>query len=587
VSKRSSPRPPGGGTAGSDRQTEDRYPQFSEEYRQRWISDAKWGDETLHDLFYESVAEGPDDVAFATVDRRYTYREFEELSNALAAGLLGCGVKPGDLVSVQLPNWQEMCFLQIALSRIGAVIQPLHLVFREREIHNLLEFCETDHAVVPQSYGDFPYLEVMRDLRDGLPRLRSLIVARGEAEAGAEREFSLDALIEEGRNNLDRLDHVHPTADDIFYLNFTSGTEGNPKGFLHTHNTLITLFKMAAKAMKSMDPGMVNLSCSPMTHSYGHFTTYQTALGRIPMVLVARYRPLDVLKLVESEKVTSISGTPAHLIGILDHPDFEKYDTSSIKSAGVGGARSSPELIDQIKRVWGCSSGNTYGMGETIMHTRTMAWDPEEKQRNTVGKPMFGAELKIVDPKDRSRELPANEVGEICFRGPTLFIGYHKQPELTAATRDDEGWFYTGDLGFADEDGYLCFAGRAKEVINRGGSKIYPKEIEDLMSGYERVSDVAVVGWPDERLGETVCAYVMPNGEPFTLDELRAWLDAQKVTKYMYPQHLVFMDEFPMTPTGKVRKASLQEDARERAAAERPASVSSPRAAAEKEGGAS
>jgi len=589
VSKRSSPHPPGGGTAGSDKQIEDRYPRFSDEYRQRWISEAKWGDETLHDLFYESVAEGPDDVAFTTVDRRYTYREFEELSNALAAGLLGCGVKPGDLVSVQLPNWAEMCFLQIALSRIGAVIQPLHLVFREREIHNLLEFCETDHAVVPESFGDYPYLEVMRELRGGLPRLRSLIVARGEAatEAGAEGEFSFDALIEEGRNNLDRLDHVHPTADDVFYLNFTSGTEGNPKGFLHTHNTLITLFKMAAKAMKSMDPEMVNLSCSPMTHSYGHFTTYQTALGRIPMVLVGRYRPLDVLKLIESEKVTSISGTPAHIIGILDHPDFEKFDTSSIKSAGVGGARSSPELIDRIKQVWGCSSGNTYGMGETIMHTRTMAWDPEEKQRDTVGKPMFGAELKIVDPKDRSRELPAGEVGEICFRGPTLFVGYHKQPELTAATRDDEGWFYTADLGFADDEGYLCFAGRAKEVINRGGSKIYPKEIEDLLDGYERVRDVAVVGWPDDRLGETVCAYLVAEGDPFTLDELRTWLDTQKVTKYMYPQHLVFMEEFPMTPTGKVRKASLQEDAKARAAAERPASVSSPRASAEKEGGAS
>jgi acyl-CoA synthetase (AMP-forming)/AMP-acid ligase II len=182
---------------------------------------------------------------------------------------------------------------------------------------------------------------------------------------------------------------------------------------------------------------------------------------------------------------------------------------------------------------------------------------------------MFGAELKIVDPKDRSRELPANETGEICFRGPTLFVGYHKQPELTAATREDDGWFYTGDLGFVDEDGFLCFAGRAKEVINRGGSKIYPKEIEDLLSGYDRVRDVAVVGWPDERLGETVCAYIVPRDGAFTLDELRAHLDSQKVTKYMYPQHLVFMDEFPMTPTGKVRKASLQEDARTRASAEK------------------
>jgi acyl-CoA synthetase (AMP-forming)/AMP-acid ligase II len=457
--------------------------------------------------------------------------------------------------------------LQIALSRIGAVIQPLHLVFREREMRSLLHFCDTDHAVVPESFGDYGYADVMHEIRGDLPRLRSLIVARGDA--GGAGEFSLDALIDDGRANQNRLASVHPEPDDVFYLNFTSGTEGNPKGFLHTHNTLVSLFRMAAQAMKSMDPDIVNLACSPMTHSYGHFTTYQCALGRIPMCLVARYRPVDVLELIEREKVTAISGTPAHMIGILDHPDFEKYDTSSIKSAGVGGARSSPDLIEKINRVWGCKSGNTYGMGETILHTRTMGWDPEEKQRDTVGKPMFGAELKIVDPADRSRELPADEVGEICFRGPTLFVGYHKQPELTAATRDDDGWFYTGDLGFADEDGYLSFAGRAKEVINRGGSKIYPKEIEDLLSGYPGVSDVAVVGWPDERLGETVCAYVVPDGAPFSMEELAGYLDAQKVTKYMFPQHLVFLEEFPMTPTGKVRKASLQEDAAKRAKAAR------------------
>jgi acyl-CoA synthetase (AMP-forming)/AMP-acid ligase II len=544
-----------------------RYPRFSDRYRQRWISGGNWADRTLHDLFDESVAEGPDDVAIITVERRYSFAEFKQASDALAAGLIGIGVKPGDLVSVQLPNWPEMCFLQIALSRIGAVIQPLHLVFREREMRSLLHFCDTDHAVVPESFGDYAYADVMREIRRDLPRLRSLIVARGDA--GGPGEFSLDGLIEDGRANLDRLAGVHPEPDDVFYLNFTSGTEGNPKGFLHTHNTLVSLFRMAAQAMKSMDPDIVNLACSPMTHSYGHFTTYQCALGRIPMVLVGRYRPLDMLELIDREKVTAISGTPAHMIGILDHPDFEKYDTSSIKSAGVGGARSSPDLIEKINRVWGCKSGNTYGMGETIMHTRTMGWDPEEKQRDTVGKPMFGAELKIVDPADRSRELPAGEVGEICFRGPTLFVGYHKQPELTAATRDDEGWFYTGDLGFADEDGYLCFAGRAKEVINRGGSKIYPKEIEDLLSGYPGVRDVAVVGWPDERLGETVCAYVVPDGEPFGMDELTGYLDQQKVTKYMYPQHLVFLEEFPMTPTGKVRKASLQEDAAKRAKAAR------------------
>jgi non-ribosomal peptide synthetase component E (peptide arylation enzyme) len=172
----------------------ERYPRFSDEYRQRWVKAGNWTDRTLHDLFDESVAEGPDDVAITTVERRYTFAEFKEISDSLAAGLLGCGVEPGDLVSVQLPNWPEMCFLQIALSRIGAVIQPLHLVFREREMRSLLEFCETDHAIVPESFGDYSYAQVMRGIIGDLPQLRSLIIARGEARG--EAEFSLDALIE-------------------------------------------------------------------------------------------------------------------------------------------------------------------------------------------------------------------------------------------------------------------------------------------------------------------------------------------------------------------------------------------------------
>jgi acyl-CoA synthetase (AMP-forming)/AMP-acid ligase II len=557
-------RGPSGASPASDAS---RFPAFSEAYRQRWVAAGNWAGRTLHDVFDALVESRPDDLAIATRDRRYSFREFKEISDALAAGLLGVGVGREDLVSVQLPNWPEFCFLQIALSRVGAVIQPMHLVFREREIRSLLGFCETDVAIVPESFGDYGYADVVRGIREDLPQLRLLVVARGSAKGPAER--TLDALIGEGRENLDRLDGLENDPDAVFYLNFTSGTEGNPKGFLHTHNTLISMFKMAAEAMSKLDPGMVNLACSPMTHSFGHFTTYQCAMGGIPMVLVDRYRPLEVLELIEREKVTSISGTPAHMIGILHHPEFSRFDTSSVKSVGLGGARSAPDLIDELEQVWGCKSANTYGMGETILHTRTMPFDPPDKIRDTVGRPMFGAELKIVDPNDRTRELPAGEVGEIAFRGPTLFVGYYKQPELTAETRDDEGWFYTGDLGFADDDGYLCFAGRAKEVINRGGSKIYPKEIEDLLSAHPKILDVAVVGMPDERLGERVCAYVVTQeGAEVGVDEIREFLEGQKVTKYLFPERIIRLDEMPMTPTGKIRKATLQQDVVERLRAE-------------------
>ena len=543
--------------------TAERFGRLPDEDRRRWSATGQWADRTLHDLFDETVAAKPDALAIVTKDRRITFAEFKAGADALAAGLLGAGIGAGDLVSVQLPNWPEFCFLQIALARIGAVICPVHTVYREREMRALLAFCESDAVVVPESIGDFTAADAVRSLRSELPRLRLVVVARGEAKDGG--ETTLDALAADGRHHLDRLDHVLVHPDDVFYMNFTSGTEGDPKGFMHTHNTLVSTFKAMADILTTLSPDTVNLANSPMTHSFGHFTTYQTAIAGFPMVLVDRYRPLEVLELIEREHVTTLSGTPAHLIGILHHPDFSRFDTSSVTSVGVGGARSSPELIGELERVWGVKTANTYGLGENIAHTRTMPWDPDDKVRDTVGQPLPGTELRIVDPDDRSRDLPAGEIGEIVFRGPTLFVAYYKQPELTASTRDADGWFYTGDRGFLDDDGYLHFAGRGGEVINRGGTKIFPKEIEDLLYVCPDVSDVAVVGMPDERLGERVCAYIvaMPDAE-VTVESITEYLHGQQVTRYKIPEEVVVVDELPMTPTGKVRKVALQQDARRR-----------------------
>lgn len=559
------------------------FPRFDESYRRQWVDAGLWSDETLHGIFDATAAADPDKAAVITVDRTLTFAEMKTESDALAAGLLGAGVSRGDIVAAQLPNWLEFALLQIALSRIGAVIQPVHTVFRARELAKLLHFCDTDWIVTPGEHGDHDYAEVLRSIAGDLPRLKGIFVARGEPtttggigppgigppgsgpSGSGTPERALEDVLEEGRAHLYRLEGIVDDPDAVFYLNFTSGTEGDPKGFLHTHNTLISTFKVMSQAMAAMDPGAVNLACSPMTHSFGHFTTYQCALAGIPMVLVDRYRPTDVLELVQRERVTAISGTPAHFIGILNHPDFERYDTSSIRSASVGGARSSPELLEQLESTWGTRSANTYGMGENIIHTRTMPWDPPEKA-DSVGQPLFGAQLKILDPEDHSRELGPGEVGDIMFRGPTLFVGYHKQPELTETTRDAQGWFTTGDLGWVDEDGYLFFASRAKEVINRGGTKLYPKAVEDVLLLHPDIGEAAVVGMPDARMGERVCAFVVPatGSEAPTPEKLRGFFEEQGAMKYLVPEKVIAVSELPMTPTGKVAKAALKHDAARR-----------------------
>lgn len=540
------------------------FPSFSEEYRKRWTDAGLWNDETLHHLFDQTVERKPDEVALTSLERRLTFREFKEESDALAAGLVRIGVGRGDIVAVQLPNWIEFCLLQIALSRIGAVIQPTHCVFRERELDSLFSFCETDVAVIPDVFDGHDYLEAMRSVRPGLESLRQVVVARPSRQM-MENETSFESLVDNGREHPEMLDDLVTDPDDVFYLNFTSGTEGNPKGFLHSHNTLISTFKTLSTLMASMAPETVNLACSPMTHSFGHFTTYQCALAGLPMVIVDKYRPTPVLELIEREGVTSISGTPAHIIPLLHHPEFGKYDTSSVKAVSVGGARSAPELIQELEKVWGVKSANTYGMGETIIHTRTMPWDNEDKLANTVGQPVFGSELRITDPDDPSREVEVGEVGDIWFRGPTLFVGYHNQPELTAETRDEDGWFRTGDRGSLDDEGYLVFAGRASELINRGGTKLYPKSMEDLLAEHPSIEEVAVVGIPDDRLGEKVCAYIVTTGEEqISVSDLRTWVEAVGATKYLAPDEVVVVDELPMTPTGKVAKAALSKQAAER-----------------------
>ncbi len=534
-------------------------PQFSAAYRERFVSQGLWLDRTLHSYFDETVEKAPDQVAIIEGDRRVTYAEWDALAQGAAAGLVRLGLGKGDIVAVQLPNWIEMCAAQIALSRIGAIIQPMHTVYREREMASMLEFCNARAVILAQEYGGFAHAAAAVSMLPKLPDLDHVIVVRGGVE-GATRWDDLVAN-PDGLEAYEQANPVH--ADDVFYLNFTSGTEGAPKGFLHTHNTMLSVLKRFADLQTEADPSSkddVILANSPMTHSFGHIATYQILLRQVRMVLVERFSPSETLRLIAQERVSAISGTPAHLISLLNHPQFEPTDTSCIKSVGVGGSQCPPQLMADIEKHFGVRVGNMYGMGENILHTRTLPTDSHEIIRETVGMPVPGAELKIF-AQDHVSERPVGDVGEIAFRGPTLFLGYYRNPERTAETRNDEGWFFTGDLGFVDGRGYLHMAGRKKEQINRGGTKIFPKEIEDLLHSHPGVRKAAVVGMPDYRLGERVCAYVEVAPETsVTLDEIRAYLESKQVMKHKIPERLEIIPELPQTPTGKIQKGPLVED---------------------------
>ena len=539
------------------------FPTFPRDYRERFVSKGLWLDRTLHDYFDETVKRLPDSIALVEGRQRVSFQRWQEDAARVAASLMKLGIGKGDIVSVQLPNWYEMCLLQIALSRVGAVIQPMHMVYRQREIESMLRFCDSKAVVIAGEYRGFDYGAAVDDVRADLPDLKHVISARTPGDV------TFDDLLKAAPAADGDCPDTH--ADDVFYLNFTSGTEGNPKGFLHTHNTLLSVLKRFADLQRQYDPASDNdviLANSPMSHSFGHLSTYQVLLRGIRMVLVERFDPGETLQLVEREGVSSISGTPAHLISLLNHPSFAETDTSSVKGVGVGGAQCPPQLMAEIKQHFKVSIGNTYGMGENIVHTRTMPTDSAEVIRETVGKPVPGAELKIF-ANDHEMELPVGEVGEIAFRGPTLFLGYYKNPERTRETRNEDGWFFTGDVGFVDEQGYLHLAGRKKDMINRGGSKIYPKEVEDLLHEHPAVVRAAVIGMPDYRLGERVCAFVELHPEAtLTLDDVRDFLKEKQVMMYKVPERLEVVGALPMTPTGKVKKAPLVDDIKEKLSAE-------------------
>ena len=543
------------------------FPTFPQEYRRRFIEAGLWLDRTLQSCFDETAQRMPEHVAIVAGERRISFADWADEARRVAAGLVRLGVRKGDIVTVQLPNWPELCVLQIALARIGAVIQPMHMVYREREIESMLGFCDSRAVILAGSHQGFDHAAAVAGMRPRLPELAQVITVR--ADAGGDATYESLLASDAGLDTY--LGASAIGADDVFYLNFTSGTEGAPKGFLHTHNTLVSVMKRFADMTTQANPASrddVILANSPMSHSFGHLTTYQVLLRGVRMVLVERFSPTEILKIIERERVTALSGTPAHIISLLSHPDLPRTDTSSVKSVGVGGAQCPPEVMKDIQRVFGVKSGNMYGMGENIVHTQVSANDPPEVIRETVGKPVPGAELRIF-AADRRTEQPTLGVGEIAYRGPSLFLAYYKNPERTAETRNADGWFFTGDLGFVDEQGYLHLSGRKKDMINRGGTKIFPKEIEDLLHEHPAILRAAVIGMPDARLGERVCACVeLKPGATLTLDEVKVFLEGKRVMKHNVPERLEVMAALPQTPTGKVQKEPLVRAVADKLAAE-------------------
>jgi acyl-CoA synthetase len=530
---------------------------INEQRRLEYRRKGYWGDATLADCWKMSVLSVPDKTA--VVDRegfRLTYAELDAAAGRVAAWLRQVGIGPGDMISVQIPAWTEFTIIYVGCLKAGAVINPILPNHRAEEVGFILNKCQSRVLFIPSWFRKFDYQPMARTLMETIPSLRHVAVV--EKERQAKEGLTLGRILRESASvaQIERR-----SADDLAAVLFTSGTESFPKGVMHTHNTIIASIRPFTEVLH-LTASDVMLMPAPVAHATGfhHGVTTPFLLGATS-VLQDVFKPDIALSLIERERCTYSMGATPVIHDMLCEMRQSSYDLSSLRFVLCGGA---PSPRHVLKDAWdaGFKVISVYGSTESVPHTVSRPEAPLGKILTTDGQAVPGVEMRVVDA-DR-RPLPRCVEGEEASRGPNVFVGYLKEPELTDKVLDDEGWYYSGDLCVMDKQGYLKITGRKKDVIIRGGENISSTEVESILLRHPKVRDAAVVAMPDPRLGERSCAYVVLRDPKDTLplDDVIAFFREKHVAKYKYPERIEIIDCIPRNPSGKTQKFVLRQDIR-------------------------
>ena len=524
--------------------------------RAAMIAAGHWHDKTLLERLDHAVATTPDKTAIVAFragtdgETRLSYRELDRRATLVARHLSRLGVGQGDVVSFQLPNWWEFSVLHLACLKIGAVSNPLMIIFRERELRFMLRLAETKVFVAPARFRNFDHAAMAAGIRDELPDLEHVFIVDGE-----ERE-SFARLLDPLDDDATPLPGASP--DDVIQLLYTSGTTGEPKGVMHTSNTMLSnLFPFAQRLGLGADD-VIHMP-SPMGHQLGFMygLVLPVLLGSTA-ILQDIFDPREMARQVISEGATFTMGATPFLNDFVAHVEESGQATPSLKVFVSAGAPIPRALVTKARSVLGAAIISGWGMSENGAVTTTCLDDPEELTTNTDGRALPGTQVQVVDAQGET--VPAGTEGRLLVRGCSNFVGYLKRPEL--ANIDAEGWFDTGDMARMDENGYIRIAGRSKDIIIRGGENIPVVEVENLLYRHPAVAVVAIVGYPDERLGERACAYVVPReGASFTFEDMTSYLREQKTAVQYIPERLEIVADLPRTPSGKIKKFKLREEA--------------------------
>jgi cyclohexanecarboxylate-CoA ligase len=534
-------------------------------WARRYRDSGLWRGVALGDAFARTVAARGDATALVEDDRSISFRALERRVAALAGGLARRGVGAGDAVAYQLPNWWEAAVAFLAAVRLGAHAVPIVPILRAREVTVILRQTRPRAIVVPARFRNVDFVAQMRDVLGALVDLAPLlVVARADADPSGAHAERFESVCDESAPN----DAASPVdSSTLALVIYTSGSTAEPKGALHSHDTLAAELESLVDA-HGLGPADRVLMPSPLTHVSGviHGILAPALLGT-SAVLQDRWDPAAGIAAIARHRVTYMIGAPTFLQEMLASPALPDDDVTSLRLFSCGGASVAPELMRLGRaRIPGMVTKRSYGSSEFPTIATTGVEDALARGLDTEGRALRGVEIRVTD--DAGRALEAGVEGEIRARGPECFLGY-VDASLDAECFDADGFFRTGDLGVLDAEGYLRITGRVKDIIVRKGEKISAREVEDLLLEHPGIVDAALIPLADPATGERACACVQlaPGGEPLTLDGLLAFLRTRDLTPQKLPEQLELVDEFPRTPSGKINKRLLRDAIERRVAA--------------------
>jgi len=489
---------------------------------------------------------------------RANYREFWELTGRAARGFMARGIEKGDRVGIWSPNRYEWTVIQYATARIGAILVNINPAYKAAELEYVLNQAGISLLVLARAFRTTDYVGLLAEVKGRCPELREALVL----------EDGWDALLRDGEGlPADRLTERGSSLqfDDPINIQYTSGTTGFPKGATLSHHNILNNGFFIGETLAYTAEDRVCIPV-PFYHCFGMVlgNLACTTHGATMVIPGEAYDPLMVMQTVEAEKCTSLYGVPTMFIGELDHPDFSRFDFSTLRTGIMAGSPCPVEVMKKVQSLMNMKQMTIcYGMTETSpVSTQSTMDDPLDKRVSTVGRVHPHIEVKVIDPAS-GEVLPRNTSGELCTRGYSVMLGYWNNPESTGQAIDAGRWMHTGDLATMDDDGYVNIVGRIKDMVIRGGENIYPREIEEFLYTHPDVSDVQVIGVPSEKYGEEVMAWVkLRDGATVTSEELTAFC-RNKIATYKIPRYWKFVDEFPMTISGKIQKFKMRESAAE------------------------